>query len=105
MTSNPEKYSNQFRDELINDLNLTSSLSCPKCVITYVDNYQEGCCFYSGKKKPILNCIFDFENTIEKEAVNEWIYAVLKMIKREYNDELAEKWKKKFASIPYINFL
>jgi hypothetical protein len=106
-TVSPYKFANQFCDELIKDLKLTSDLCCPKCVITYVDGSVEGCCFYSMKEtgsddsshsdnsdseceesNNILNCIFDYDRfglfgeTTQKEVDHIWIDAVLKECKK-----------------------
>lgn len=98
---NPCKYAQQFRNELIIDLELTPSLCCPKCIITYVDNWTDGCCSYSASKEPVLNCIYDFENTNEEEAIREWQDGVLKMLRRYYRDDLEEKWRQYFANTLY----
>ena len=34
-------FTKQFREELIKDLNLSSSILCPKCNLNYVDNWNE----------------------------------------------------------------
>ncbi len=106
----PYKFANQFREELIIDLKLCSTLCCPKCVITYVDGSVEGCCYYSVKTSDsddcskscdsdssdydcdesnhILNCVFDYDRygilgeTTQKEVDLIWINAALKECKR-----------------------
>lgn len=100
-TKNPSEYANKFRADLITDLELTASLCCPNCVITYVDGDQEGCCYYSRRGK--LNCIFDFDEPISMaEVVREWIYAVLKEIKREKGEEMEAKWRARFIADQFI---
>lgn len=93
---NPEEFSNKFRDDLIKDLELVSSLCCPKCIITYVDGNYEGNCFYSDENGKELNCVYDFEDISMKEVINEWIYGVLKIIRKEKGELLAGKWKTRF---------
>lgn len=115
-TINPCKFANQFMTELIQDLQLMTTLCCPKCIITYVDNDQEGCCYYSetdGKLE--LNCVFDYnihglfllcKDTTEDEVNQLWIEAVLKECKHfdEMNDlseeqSLFEKWTEMFKQV------
>lgn len=95
-TLNPSEYANKFRDELQKDLFLLPELSCPKCVITYVDGEREDCCFYANDGR--FNCVFDFEMPIKmKEVVQEWKDAVLKICKREQGLELEAKWRARFT--------
>jgi hypothetical protein len=95
---NPHLYANKFREELQADLRLLPELSCPKCVITYVDGEQEGCCYYT--RTGALECAFDFEEPIAmKEVVQEWIDAVLKAFRHER--ELMTKWTLCFKQNPY----
>jgi hypothetical protein len=121
LTINPSLFAHQFLDELVKDFKIDLKHSCPKCLITYVDGYNEGCCFYScedsensedsdseadceseSNKQMILNCIYDFEckesevEKIMKEAIQMWSEKVLKECKRldeNEGSELFEKWK------------
>lgn len=87
------KFANQFREELITDLELVSSLCCPKCIITYVDGNYEGNCFYADTRGKKLQCVYDFDAGTMKEAIGEWIDGVLKTCKRLKGDELVTKWR------------
>jgi hypothetical protein len=92
MVVNPMKFANQFREELIADLELVPSLCCPKCVITYVDGNYEGNCFYADTRGKKLQCVYDFDGGTMKEAISEWIDGVLKCL-RGKDDELVAKWR------------
>ena len=95
-TLNPSEYANRFRDELLVDLFLVPRLSCPKCVITYVDDEREDCCYYS--RDGSLNCVFDFNMPIKmEEVVQEWKDAVLKICRWEHGAELEAKWRARFT--------
>jgi hypothetical protein len=96
---NPCEYANQFRAELQADLCLQQNLSCPKCVITYVDGEREDCCFYA--RGGVLNCVFDFTMPIKmEEVVGEWKDAVLKMCRREQGPALEAKWRSRLFTNP-----
>lgn len=98
-TVNPSEYANKFRDELQADLCLIPRLSCPKCVITYMDGECEDCCFYARNGE--FNCVFDFRMPIKmEEVVREWQDAVLKMCLREQGKELEAKWRARFLEDP-----
>jgi hypothetical protein len=100
-TKNPSEYANKFRADLIADLELSPSLCCPNCVITYVDGDQEGCCYYSRRR--VLNCVFDFDEPISmKEVVREWVYAVLKECRRIGGAQLEAKWRARFIADEFI---
>ena len=102
VTKNPSEYANKFRADLIADLELTPSLCCPNCVITYVDGDQEGCCYYS-RRGGALNCVFDFDEPISmKEVVREWVYAVLKECRRMGGAQLEAKWRARFIAEQFI---
>jgi hypothetical protein len=117
-TINPYLFANKFKNELVVDFKINIESYCPKCLITYIDGYNEGCCFYSCddsensdnsdsdsesdcEKNLILNCIYDFEckehevEKVMKEAIQMWIEGVLKECKRIdeiEGSELFEKW-------------
>ena len=99
---NPSAFANKYRTELIADLELTEHLTCPYCVINYPDGDYAGNCYYErdprNKKKRILNCAYEYNNTpIEK--VNEyWIEGVLKDCDRRGGDELKAKWVARFRA-------
>ncbi len=103
MSINPSEFANKFRSELIADLELVSSLCCPKCVITYVDGNYDGNCFYADENGTNLQCIYDFEGCSMKEAISEWIDGVVKECRRRISDELADKWKERLTN-SFCNF-
>lgn len=122
---NPSEFCNQFRDELIADLELSPSIVCPKCCITYVGEYED-CCHYERRedvsdaedseedsddeiitaevleKKYMLVCVFDYYDTDMKEVIDEWVEKVLKLCHAAGGDALQQKWKQKISAARYI---
>ena len=113
--TNPSEFVNQFRAELIVDLELSPSISCPKCCIMYVGEYED-CCRYERisdsdsdseddevitqeilNKKYSLVCQFDYYNTDMKEVINEWTEKLLKLCYEVGDTELKNKWMQKIA--------
>jgi hypothetical protein len=119
---NPAAFVAQFREELIADLNLRASITCPKCCITYVGEYDD-CCRYervcssdnssdsdsgSDSDSPItaevlardyeLICVFDYEDTPMQEVLNEWTNRLLKDCYEIGGDALQQKWAQKIAT-------
>ena len=112
--TNPSKFVSQFRNELIQDLGLRADITCPKCCITYVGEY-DGCCRYERlcesesdsddevitaevlATKFELVCVFDYEDTSLKEVLNEWTEQLLKDCYAFCGDALKEKWVVKIA--------
>ena len=92
-------FTKQFREELIEDLNLSPSILCPKCNLNYVDNWNEDMCryeceeeeedeeeeeSYEPKESKVLKkyeviCVFDFYDTPLKEVIDEWLRKLLRM--------------------------
>lgn len=115
-TTSITEFANKFREELLVDLQLMSSITCPKCCITYVDNDYEDCCRYerisSSKKdeneeiitkevlaqKYELVCVFDYYDTDLKEVISLWKEKVLKDCYEVGGEELQEKWRLKLNS-------
>lgn len=119
---NLSSFVGQFRDELIADLNLSATIACPKCCITYVGEY-EGCCRYerlcksensdsdsdSDSDEPItaeilaqkyeLVCVFDYEHTPMSAVLNEWVEQLLKACYTVGGSALKEKWANKIAAV------
>ena len=109
-TVSPKEFANQFRAELIADLNLSPSITCPTCCITYVGEYDD-CCRYERigdsdsdsdavtaevlATEYELVCVFDFEDTPMKEVLDEWTERLLKDCYAVGGDELRQKWAKK----------
>jgi hypothetical protein len=111
--TNPSEFARQFRTELIHDLDLRADITCPKCCITYVGEY-DGCCRYERlcesdsdsdsdsddfvitaevlATKYELVCVFDYEDTSLKEVLNEWTEQLLKDCYAFGGDALKEKW-------------
>ena len=122
-TTSITEFANKFREELLVDLQLMSSISCPKCCITYVDNDYEDCCRYerissSSKKeeeeeevitKEVLArdyelvCVFDYYDTKIEEVISLWKEKVLKDCYEVGGEELKEKWRLKLNSEIYHN--
>ncbi len=74
------------RADLLVDLGLTPSLSCPKCVINYIDPDQEDACLADC-------CKFDFEEpTSPAEILREWSEDVLREAYRTAGMRLYSKW-------------
>jgi len=118
-TVNPAAFVTQFREELIADLDLRASITCPKCCITYIGEYDD-CCRYerlcssdsdsdsgSDSDSPItaevlardyeLVCVFDYKGTSMQEVLNEWTERVLKDCQEIGGDALRQKWAQKIA--------
>lgn len=110
----------QFREDLIADLDLRASITCPKCYITYVGEYDD-CCRYericdsgsdSDSDSPItaevltrdyeLVCVFDYEDTSMQEVLNEWTERLLKDCQEIGGDALRQKWAQKIATARVI---
>lgn len=66
-----------FRDELIYDLELSPRISCPRCVINYIGEYEDNCRYEDGE----LVCIYDYEHTDIQTIIREWISGVFKMFR------------------------
>ena len=115
-TVNPAMFVAQFREELLADLELQPSLSCPKCCIRYIGEYDD-CCRYerlidsdsdSDDDSPItaetlatkyeLVCQFDYIDTSMQEVLNEWTERLLKDCQETGGDALREKWAQKIAA-------
>lgn len=111
-TVNPAMFVAQFRKELIADLELQPSLSCPKCCIRYIGEYDD-CCRYarlsdSDDDSPItaetlatkyeLVCQFDYIDTSMQEVLNEWTERLLKDCQEIGGDVLRDKWAQKIAA-------
>jgi hypothetical protein len=115
-TVNPAAFVAQFREDLIADLCLRASITCPKCCITYIDEYDD-CCRYericdsgndSDSDSPItaevlardyeLVCVFDYEDTPMSEVLNEWTERLLKDCQETGGDALREKWAQKISA-------
>jgi hypothetical protein len=113
--TNPSEFVNQFRAELIEDLGLSPSISCPKCCIMYVGEYDD-CCRYERvsdsdsdsedeevitqeilNKKYSLVCQFDYYDTDMKVVINEWTEKLLKLCYEIGGDELKNKWMHKLS--------
>ncbi len=111
-------FTKQFRLELIEDLELSPSILCPKCNLNYVDNWNEDMCRYECEedgssatedsdsdsdsedeeeskvqKKYEVVCVFDFYDTPLKEVVDEWLRKLLRMCGDD--EELKNKWRQK----------
>lgn len=100
----------QFRAELIHDLQLTESLVCPRCCITYVDGNLEDACRYEplddsasvDSDEPItqevlntkyhLICVFDFYDTPITEVITAWREKLLTHCAEIGGDALRDKW-------------
>lgn len=115
--TNLSDFVGQFRDELITDLNLSGTIACPKCCITYVGEY-DGCCRYEHRdsdsdssnedgdgpitaeilaQKYELVCVFDYENTPLSAVLDEWTEQLLKNCYDVGGTDFKEKWAKKIA--------
>ena len=119
---NPAAFVAQFREELLADLELQPSLSCPKCCIRYIGEYDD-CCRYertsdsdsdsdsdndNDSDSPItseilaakyeLVCQFDYEGTSMREVLNEWAERLLKDCQEIGGDTLRGKWVQKIAA-------
>lgn len=78
----------QYRDELIADLRMMSSIACPKCIIRYVDNEQEDACRTDC-------CQYEYEEPTPEERVLEyWMEETLQEMYRVGGVRLHEKWRK-----------
>ena len=118
-TVNPAPFVNQFRAELIADLGLSPSISCPKCCITYVGEYDD-CCRYERiesdsdsdsdsecsdeiiteevlSTKYELACVFDYYDTTMKEVLDEWTEKLLKLCYTVGGETLQQKWAQKIT--------
>jgi hypothetical protein len=73
-----ESFTTPFRNELIRDLELSPRISCPRCVINYVGEYEDNCRYEEGEG---LVCIYDYENTDIKTIIREWISGVFRVFR------------------------
>lgn len=74
MTDRLESFTAPFRTDLIRDLELSPRISCPRCVINYVGEYEDNCRYEKGE----LVCVYDYENTEIRTVIREWISGVFK---------------------------
>lgn len=113
-TTSITEFANKFREELLVDLQLMSSISCPKCCITYVDNDYEDCCRYErisslNEEEEVITkdvlardyelvCVFDYYDTKIEEVISLWKEKVLKDCYDVGGEDLQEKWRLKFIA-------
>jgi hypothetical protein len=101
MINNPEHFCNQHKKELIEDLKLTPSLCCPKCIVNYIDNtYEDSCRLEEIEENMELVCQFDYYDTKIETIIKYWITDVLKQCYEVGGIELYDKWIKKFNVNP-----
>lgn len=73
----------QYRDEIIADLRMMSSIACPTCAIHYVDNEQDGACRTDC-------CQYEYDDPAE--ALREWAEGLLREVYRVAGIRLYLKW-------------
>jgi hypothetical protein len=101
MINNPEKFCNQYKKELIQDLKLTEKLCCPKCIINYVNNdYDDTCRLEENDEIVELVCQFDYYDTKMETIIKYWITGVLKQCYQVGGIDLYAKWISKFNVNP-----
>jgi hypothetical protein len=86
---NPSEFANKYRTQLIVDLGLCESITCPYCIINYPNGDYSGNCYYEDGA---INCAYEYKNTSIEKINKYWVEGVLKDCYRAGGDELKSKW-------------